>query len=727
MLEEAQKRYESILQRGHEEFRRRLSDVMVASRNSVYDVEKNIDDLDKTMAYMKRYLQMNPTVITCGVLYKPGYFPNRKRCLELYASRAPNGKIYVEKIENDYNVYLDRDWFKFGMERDSANWSETYFEDNLIPDVSGRRHLTTYSLPVHDKQGRTVALFGSDLTLAFLRYEIMDDLREFHKDFEQGSKHHSYNFVIDGKGNYIIHPDDQRIHNANFYDECRNSVISVDKQVVNRMRKGEQGSAMVEIDGISSWIYFRSVKHMDWLIAIVVPEDVIFRNGRLLNTFILFTMVLGLLIIYFFCRRMIHDITTPVAVQQAAIERELKIAHGIQMAMLPKEFPPYPERSDIDIYASETPAREVGGDLYDYFLRGDRLFFCIGDVSGKGMPAALIMAVVRAMFRSETRRAETAVSIVETMNHNFSDEYTAGYFVTMFVGILDLNTGVLDYCNAAHEAPLVSGRPLPIKPNLPVGALSDWGYEGQQAQLQSGDVLFLYTDGLNEARNEADSLFGRHRVQQIAIERVNETARQLVNAMENEVNRFVGNIEQSDDVTLLAIKWQHDLRLVMRSSMDDIGCLQPYVELVTQQVGLDEMASKRLRLAVEEAVANVINYGQATTVTLRAAVAPPPQSCSLAGQVRQALILTIDDDGKPFDPTQGSSTDFSLPPDQRPPGGMGIVLLQTMTDALEYQRIDGHNILTLQTCPISPVVDYAFCLTYLSMPEAVTMPPSSVV
>ena len=139
---------------------------------------------------------------------------------------------------------------------------------------------------------------------------------------------------------------------------------------------------------------------------------------------------------------MIHDITTPVAVQQAAIERELKIAHGIQMAMLPKEFPPYPERSDIDIYASETPAREVGGDLYDYFLRGDRLFFCIGDVSGKGMPAALIMAVVRAMFRSETRRAETAVSIVETMNHNFSDEYTAGYFVTMFVGILDLNTGV---------------------------------------------------------------------------------------------------------------------------------------------------------------------------------------------------------------------------------------------------------------------------------------------
>ena len=142
MLEEAQKRYESILQRGHEEFRRRLSDVMVASRNSVYDVEKNIDDLDKTMAYMKRYLQMNPTVITCGVLYKPGYFPNRKRCLELYASRAPNGKIYVEKIENDYNVYLDRDWFKFGMERDSANWSETYFEDNLIPDVSGRHRLS---------------------------------------------------------------------------------------------------------------------------------------------------------------------------------------------------------------------------------------------------------------------------------------------------------------------------------------------------------------------------------------------------------------------------------------------------------------------------------------------------------------------------------------------------------------------------------------------------------
>lgn len=165
----------------------------------------------------------------------------------------------------------------------------------------------------------------------------------------------------------------------------------------------------------------------------------------------------------------------------------------------------------------------------------------------------------------------------------------------------------------------------------------------------------------------------------------------------------------------------------MQASMDDIGRLKPFIEKVASQASIGMIETRRLRLAAEEAVANVINYGQATTVTLRAAVAPPPQSCSLAGQVRQALILTIDDDGKPFDSTQGSSTDFSLPPDQRPSGGMGIVLLQTMTDALEYQRIDGHNILTLQTCPISPVVDYAFCLTYLSMPEAVTMPPSSVV
>jgi sigma-B regulation protein RsbU (phosphoserine phosphatase) len=362
------------------------------------------------------------------------------------------------------------------------------------------------------------------------------------------------------------------------------------------------------------------------------------------------------------------------------------------MAMLPKTL--NSPSGAVDLYAALTPARDVGGDLYDFFLRDNRLFFCIGDVSGKGVPAALMMAVVRAMFRSETRRADSAAAIVDTMNRSICEESTAGYFVTMFVGILDLTTGHLDYCNAGHEQPIVTGQPLEVILNLPVGALSDWNYEGQQTQLQPGDILFLYTDGLSEAKNTAGELFGRKHVKDLATEHTTDSPQQLVELMETEVHRYVDDAEQSDDITLLAIRWQsqggsHSSRLSstshlsMSASMDDIGALEPFVTQAAQQAGLDDRETKRLRLAVEEAVANVINHGQATAITLLASVED------------NQLVLTVDDDGLPFDPTADSTTDFTVPADQRPPGGLGIMYLHKMTDGLDYQRVDGHNVLRI--------------------------------
>ena len=271
----------------------------------------------------------------------------------------------------------------------------------------------------------------------------------------------------------------------------------------------------------------------------------------------------------------------------------------------------------------------MGGDLYDYFLHKGHLVFCIGDVSGKGVPAALLMAVMRSMFRSEARRADNAADIVNAMNRNFCEEYTGGDFITMFVGILNLKTGHLDYCNAAHEAPIIAGRPLDIKPNLPVGALSDWNYEGQEAQLQPGDMIFLYTDGLSEAMNTKYEQFGREHVEKLAKEHCTDTARQLVTFMIDMVRRHAGDAEQSDDITMMAIRWKDDGggffamqsgraerkvdgELSLHSSMEDIGRLEPFIAHVAEQAGISDLDAKRLRLAVEEAVANTINHGQAT-------------------------------------------------------------------------------------------------------------------
>ena len=695
MLTEAQERYEGALLRDHEEFRRRLSDVMVATKNNLHNIEQDINDPEKIIAHLERILQVNPTILSSGVVYEPNYFPGKPRCLELYATWDSAGVMHLGKIENENNIYENRSWFRRGMSQDSANWSEVYFENELIPDVSGRRQVTTYYIPVHDAQGRRVAVFGSDLPLEFLRKEMMNDLQALNEEHEQGNKHHSFNFVINHKGTYIIHPDRKRIQNDNFFQESRLTSNTIDDDIVASMRNGEKGSAMVEIDGVPSWIYYSNVKHMDWIIGIVVPKETIVRNGRTLNSIILAMILLALLAIYYFCRRTIKDTTSPVTAHQAVIDRELKIAHNIQMAMLP-HMPPKSlsgtseaNASAVDLFASLTPAREVGGDLYDFLLHDNRLLFCIGDVSGKGIPAALVMAVTRSLFHSIATAEADPERIVWRINRAICEGNEACMFVTMFVGVLDLTTGLLSYCNAGHEPPLLTGELLPVKRNLPVGAMDDWIFESQQVQLQTGDLLFLFTDGLSEAKNHDGELLGRRHVVQMARQHTSLTAQQLVELMEDEIHRHAADAEQSDDITLLAIKWTPsqfsilNSQLSMKAALDDMALLQPYIENVARETGIDNKEAKRLRLAVEEAVINTINYGHATTINLQASVAD------------QQLTLTIDDDGQPFDPTQGSATDLSLPPDQRPPGGMGIIFLQTMTDGLSYRRTDDHNVLTL--------------------------------
>lgn len=665
MLDEAEERYLGFLLENHQEIRRRLSDVHVAAENNVHDIERDIDNPDMMFDHMQRIIRQNRSIVCCALLFKQDYYPSKGRVFVPCARKDAADSIIVSRIDSTYNSYFYREWFQNQLKADKSVWTKPYFESQFFAGDQEPRLLTTYAVPIHDHNGHPVALLCADLSLEWLRNQLMDDIEEINSQYEKGRKHQSYFFIIDREGAYIIHPNKELM------------LTPCDRNIGKTML-AHRGTCVMEIDGVKSRLYYRSLKYVNWTMVIVAPLDVIMANAKVLNIIILAVMIIGLLAIYLFCRRQIKEIADPFAAQKAAVDRELTIAHNIQMALLPK---PFPDHSDVDLYASQTPARDVGGDLYDYFVHDGRLVFCIGDVSGKGVPAALLMAVMRSMFRSEARRACSAAEIVGTMNRNLSEEYAGGDFVTMFVGILDLASGHLDYCNAGHEAPLVSGQLLDVKRNLPVGALSDWAYEGQQTQLKPGDMLFLYTDGLSETMNNKGELLGRQRVQQLASEHSQDTAQQLVELMEAEVHRHAGDAEQNDDITLLAIRWQPD-QITMAASMDDIACIAPFIANVGQQAGMEVRESKRLRLAVEEAVANIINHGQATTIKLQA-------------KTYDQLVLTIDDDGQPFDPTADSSTDFSVPADERPPGGLGIMFLHEMTDGLEYQRIDGHNVLRI--------------------------------
>ena len=665
MLDEAEERYLGFLLENHQEIRRKLSDVHVAAENNVHDIERDIDNPDKMFDHMQRIIRQNRSIVCCALLFKQDYYPSKGRVFVPCARKDEADSIIVSRIDSTYNSYFFGEWFLQQLKADQSAWTKPYFESQFFAGNQEPRLLTTYTVPIHDHEGHPVALLAADMSLEWLRNELMEDISEINNQYEKGLQHQSYFFIVNREGTYIIHPNKELM------------LTPCDRNIGKTML-AHRGTCVMEIDGVKSRLYYRSFNYVNWTMVIVAPEDVILANAKILNIIILLTMIVGLIAIYLFCRRQIKEIADPFAAQKAAVDRELTIAHNIQMALLPQSFP---EHADIDLYAAQTPARDVGGDLYDYFVLEGRLVFCIGDVSGKGVPAALLMAVMRSMFRSEARRADSAAEIVETMNHNLDEEYTGGEFVTMFVGILDLSSGRLDYCNAGHEEPLVAGQPLDVKRNLPVGALSDWNYEGEQTQLKPGDMLFLYTDGLSEAKNSKKELLGRKRLLQLASEHSQDTAQQLVELMEAEVHRHAGDAEQNDDITLLAIRWQPD-QITMAASMDDIACIAPFIANVGQQAGMEVRESKRLRLAVEEAVANIINHGQATTIKLQA-------------KTYDQLVLTIDDDGQPFDPTADSSTDFSVPADERPPGGLGIMFLHEMTDGLEYQRIDGHNVLRI--------------------------------
>jgi sigma-B regulation protein RsbU (phosphoserine phosphatase) len=232
------------------------------------------------------------------------------------------------------------------------------------------------------------------------------------------------------------------------------------------------------------------------------------------------------------------------------------------MSMVPMTWPAFPDKADIDMFGCVTPAKAVGGDLYDFRIREGKLFFCIGDVSGKGIPAALVMTVVSSMFRMLSDTEENPAKIVSSINYSLSARNESLMFITLFVGALDLSTGELQYVNAGHNAPILifGGKPrmLQVDSNLPVGIMQDWEFSLQKTTLAPGTVLFLYTDGLTEATRSGGQLFGEARVlETLAGQDEKNSAEDIITHMTDAVSDFVGDSEQSDDLTMLVMKILH--------------------------------------------------------------------------------------------------------------------------------------------------------------------------
>ena len=238
------------------------------------------------------------------------------------------------------------------------------------------------------------------------------------------------------------------------------------------------------------------------------------------------------------------------------IESDLRIARNIQMSMVPSLFP---ERDDLDLFASMTPAKEVGGDLYGYLLLGDLLYFCLGDVSGKGVPASLFMAQATRLFRTLAAQKKQPAEIATQINDALSgDDNEQGMFVTMFIGLVDLTTGHLHFCNAGHNPPVLidDGKTefLEMIPNLPIGLMPEFEYEGEEIADISNKPLFVYTDGLNEAENRQQDQFTDERLLEILETTPFESSKQTIELLASEVEKHRDGADPNDDLTMLCVK-----------------------------------------------------------------------------------------------------------------------------------------------------------------------------
>jgi serine phosphatase RsbU (regulator of sigma subunit) len=252
---------------------------------------------------------------------------------------------------------------------------------------------------------------------------------------------------------------------------------------------------------------------------------------------------------------------TEAFLEKQRIEESLKLAADIQMGMLPSTFPAYPERNDFDLFAGIIPAKEVGGDFYDFFLIDKKhLCFVIGDVSGKGIPAALFMALTKTQIKASSSRRRTPGDVLFRANNDLCHENESGMFCTLFYGIMDTETGKVTYANAGHNPPYIinkSGEPLQIESTggIALGVMEEMEFESATFTASKGDSIFLYTDGVNEAMNEADEEYSYERLEDYLKENSTGSITDIVNRNLESVKEFAGTAPQSDDITVLALRY----------------------------------------------------------------------------------------------------------------------------------------------------------------------------
>ncbi len=733
----------TAIQVSNEKINNVFATVETAVTNNVPEVQENMGNDQRLYFAQENLLVLNPNIVGAAVAYNPSYEPKKGQPFSPYAYRDSTG-IHTKQLTDKEYDYQHQEWYQRPIEMGKGVWSEPYIDKG-----GGEVPMITYSLPLMNNQGEIYAVQTADISLGWLSdlTKEMDDTYNDHLNWSwKDISEQAYSFIVSREGTFVVHPNEAYVLSKTiqdfFKENAKNSVNISDTQ---------KGKSKIFIGKNNNFyiMFYSPIEHTDWAMGVIIPLMNILNPVFYFLTALIVFMVIGLIIVALICRGVIRRITKPlrrfadsadeiakgnflvglpkikskdemlrlrnsfetmqtslirqieetktVNEEKGRMEGELYTARHIQMSMLPKTFPPFPERDDLDIYGQLAPAKEVGGDLYDFYIRDEKLFFCIGDVSGKGVPASLVMAVTRSLFRTISSHENRPSRIINTINDAIARDNESNMFVTFFLGILDLPTGRLRYCNAGHNAPVSIKQNevdfLPVIPNIPLGVVTGFQFEEQETWMPHGATIFLFTDGLNEAENNMHEQLGDDRILTVEQDAFNLSPQEQINKMTLAVNKHVNGAEQSDDMTMLSIKYTylHDEQaksrhLILKNKVEELNKLPEFVDTVCEEAGIEMALIASLNLALEEAATNVVLYAYGKNegdVDIEAVYTD------------KYLKFILTDTGSAFDPTQKEEVDTTLSVEERSIGGLGIHLVRQIMDSVNYERIKGKNVLTL--------------------------------
>ena len=649
----------------HLSIRNKLAPVEVTLANMAWVVRDDLAEPDSLMAATRQIVTNNPYILGSSISFIPNYFPQKGRWYEPYSVRRADGSIESMQLGSESHDYTKSEFYNIPISEGRGHWCEPYLDRDGAMAV-----VTTYSVPVRDGQGKIVAVINADISLDWL-----DDVMNEGKVYKSTQR-----FLVTGNYNLLAGED-----------------TPLFKLALEQLGDDGDRSGFLTLDdeqGKKKHVYFTPVGgKTGWVLINVLDDGDVFSKLRKIRMTLLLPLMIGLLFVGFIVYRSSRNLARlrKVNAEKDRIEGELLVASRIQQNMLPQQ-----EVTDgrLEVAGSLIPAKEVGGDLYDYFIRDEKLFFCIGDVSGKGAASAMMMAVVQTKFRDFSVHENNPARIMQNINAGCCQNNKTNMFVTLFIGVLDLPTGRLRYCDAGHDAPFINDKPLEVTPNLPVGVFDDFTYSFEETLVEPDSTIFLYTDGVTEAKDSHRKQFGLERLKEVLSRSTNLSPKEILVNVTEAVHGFVKEAQQSDDITQLAIRYTPQSfesilseKLVIKNDVKEISKFSEFMKAILEKLEVEKSLAGQLRLAVEEAVVNVIDYAY-------------PIGHEGEIEVRmmsdgKTLKTVITDSGVAFDPTTKEKADTTLSAEDRQMGGLGILLVRELIDTINYERTEGKNVLTL--------------------------------